>query len=469
MKTYKNHLTAALIFITVIAFIWPFTIETGLTKTGGISLYFSDFILLGVCCFNLLTYYKNREKYSKKIVIIITEWAFLAILLIYCIATIFRMVKGYYVYQSFEICFRTLAPLSLAIFIFKDKLTYKLWLRWVNYAITFVNVYSIVLHLFVYKYLRSDFLVNVNMVAFLCIVGVFVNALSFHYEAKNVIHIGIFGVNFCYYICVFCVVGSRAAAFMGALAIGSSIVCFINKENIRYYLGAGICGIVVVATLWSVNFGFCRSLMMRGFNFTTISESVSGIFGANNEDYSANLDSDTSTNIEDSKLTGEEKDNDVLPSSKTENKDLENEKDLSAEQIISESLLENDTTRFLFWKAAIDEIKKSPVLGTGKVGIADSEYGTQSAHNFVLEYCLVYGGLGFVAWLVFVMVYLANVIRKIKRISIKRFIFGLFGLLCTTLGFSFFEVTLITTFGSLVVWIAVFLFTASIFDDEEQM
>lgn len=484
MNKYKENILPGLLAVMLVAYIWPIRLNSGVTNSGEIVFFASDIILLVFCGYNLILYIKEHKTYNQIKTIRIVETAFLTIIFIYGIVSIYRLVRGGYVFNSVEACFHTLAPLSLALFIFRDKRQYKIWLKWINYAITFINIYSAVLHVVIFGYLRSQFLINVNMVAFLCVVDMFINGLAFRNGKKNVINIAIFVFNVVYNVSVFCVVGSRAAAFMGGLSVISSAICLMKRADVKYYIVAWITAFVVVSTMWTVNFGECRYLMMRGFNITTIVENIKNILPveekAEEDIDKSGMSADNPTVPEANEMTSVGTESSIRENhdaGKGNGEAIENAEQgtgeeipvRSPEQIVSEALVQNDQLRFSFWSAAMEEIKKEPIFGTGKIGIADSEFGTQSAHNFVLEYCLIYGILGFVVWVVFVCTYLINTIKALNTKTFRKVVFGLFGLLVVTFGFSFFEVTLITTFGSLVVWIAVFLFTASIFDDEEQM
>lgn len=480
MNRYKENIVPALVALALVVYIWPIRITTGLTSSGAMIFFASDLIMLVLCGCNFIVYIKNRKIYDANNIVKTMEWAYIAILVVYGGISAYRLVNGLYVYHSFDACFRTLAPLSLALFILKDAKTYKLWLRWINYAITFINIYSAIYHIGIYKLLRSNFLLNVNMVAFLCVADMFINSLALKNSKKNIIQSLIFIFNVIYNITVFCVVGSRAAAFIGGLSVLFVLVCFLNRNNLKYYVIAGVLTISVVAMLWTTNFGFCRSLMMRGFNLTTISESIDKMWNGEKKPAESFVTEQIETEeIEaTTEICSEEKvKNEAEPVAKaadsspksevTESTIEEVSQPKTTEDFVTEGLREGDAIRFSCWEAAIHEIMTEPIFGTGKVGVADSEAGVQSAHNFILEYCLIYGVGGFAVWVVFVVSYLVKVIRAADKKMLRRVIFGLFGLLCTTLGFSFFEVTMITTFGSLVVWLAVFLYSASILYGEE--
>ena len=68
-------------------------------------------------------------------------------------------------------------------------------------------------------------------------------------------------------------------------------------------------------------------------------------------------------------------------------------------------IVESDSMRGQLWAASIEEIKRSPLLGTG-VSYFDCKYGDiileQSSHNFVLEIWLVFGGIGLIMYILIV-------------------------------------------------------------------
>lgn len=501
MVKNKRYIAGPVLFVVLVSFIWPITLNTSLTGSGQIFLYLSDLIMLAVCGFNLIIYIKDRKEYKGQKAIHITEISFLVILLIYIIATVYRMIKGYYVYQSFEMCFRTLAPLSLGLFLLRDRTTYRICLRWVNYALTFINAYSVFVHLFVYKYFKTQFLLNINIVVFVCLAGVFLNSLFFYHEKKSPFNIGLFVFNFAYYSCVFFVSGSRAGSVLGCIAVIISLICFIKKGNVKYYIFALAISFLAAGALWGSDFGNSRFLIDRGFNYTTIVDSIRHSvkldkeqddqkpLAEDNSGKEADVEKDASRNetaeaqnrteekqseAAEAQNQAEKKQSEAVEAEEKQSEaaEAENQTDVGNEIKVpdqDEILIRNDVARFTFWKSAIEEIKKSPLLGTGKVGIAATYLGNQGAHNFILEYCLVYGVLGFIVWAVFVVSFLFTVLRTVRKTTKRRAVFGLLGMLAVTLGFSFFEVTMVVTLGSLAVWIGVFLYSASIMYDEEEM
>lgn len=434
VKICKENIIPAIVAIGLVTFIWPITIKIGLTGSGKFSFYIFDLVMLGLCGYNLYGVVRDKKQYFKFKLGGCVEGFYYIILIEYVVCTVFRLINGYSFYNSFEMCFRTLAPLSLAIYIFKEPISFKVWLRYIDYAIAFINLYSVCIHLFVYKSVRSDFLMNVNMHAFFCLVGLFINSLAFYYQNKNWIYRVIFVFNMVYSLCIFCVVGSRATSTLGILATVLIIVVFAKKPYTKYYIIAGILAMFLVLIMWIFNFGGCRALMIRGFNLETIVGVVE------NEDLEKGYEDENEENISDM---------------------------IDEDNAVKASLVSSDEARISFWSGGFREIKKEPIFGTGKVGVGTSKDGNQGAHNFILEYWLIYGGIGFMMWSVFVIVYLKNVVKASMKEKRRMLIFGLFGLLFVALGFSCFQVSMVTTFGSLMVWLGVFFYSASIIYSEE--
>lgn len=110
----------------------------------------------------------------------------------------------------------------------------------------------------------------------------------------------------------------------------------------------------------------------------------------------------------------------------------------------------NDMTRILMWRSAITEIKKSPLIGTGKIGIYRTPDGSQGAHNFFLEYWLVFGGIGVLIW-IFLITYILFVLWTKTIQNRKLFCYTLL-MLASAMAFSCVEPTLSNTFGPFIVW-----------------
>ena len=75
----------------------------------------------------------------------------------------------------------------------------------------------------------------------------------------------------------------------------------------------------------------------------------------------------------------------------------------------------SDASRSDLWKASIDSIKRSPIIGEGTIYFPIStSYGVdaQAAHNFILEHINAFGGVGFILWSAIFLVPLWQIITS---------------------------------------------------------
>ena len=120
---------------------------------------------------------------------------------------------------------------------------------------------------------------------------------------------------------------------------------------------------------------------------------------------------------------------------------------------MNEILKLNDVGRFSWWKEAMKEIKKSPFVGTGIVTVGNNGLGSnQAAHNFILEYWLIYGGIGLFFWILFVLNILINGIKGLKRAGYRDRIIFLTVFIILVCAYSFVQPTLVSAVGPLLVW-----------------
>ena len=120
----------------------------------------------------------------------------------------------------------------------------------------------------------------------------------------------------------------------------------------------------------------------------------------------------------------------------------------------------NDMGRIFMWKSAVNEIKKSPLIGTGLIGIYKTAEGSQTAHNFLLEYWLAFGGIGVLIWIIFIVQILILIYKKTSRN--RAYFFYILLVLFSAAAFSFVEPTLSSAVGPFIVWCSLGVLVSSV-------
>lgn len=425
MKKNIFEIKYIIVFLTIISYIWPIVIPLSFASSGEISLYFSDIIAIAVCVYCLFNIVKGKIKNNLTYII---SFAFVLIGIMFFLETLLRIYKGFAFYKCFEAVFRTLSPLAFGVIVLEDLFKSKNMLFCVNYAISFVNLYSLILHI-VQKSIQNMFFGNANILLFFCLLGMMLNGLFFVYKKNNLLCRCICGFNNIYYIIVFFVTGSRLGVVFGVIEIVFCFGYFYYKKYAKFYLTTLSISILVISLLWMTNLWNARFLMSRGLSFATIKTAISVV---------VNTETDTETDEE--KISDQE----VKPNNASDN------------TVVDEKVMvENDVGRFSMWKKAVVEIQKSPLYGTGVIGVYKTGYGNQTAHNFLLEYALIYGVIGLLVWIAFFCVYFF----KVFHINHKRNFIGFVFVLTIIFGFSFFQSTLVSGIGPMIAWITIFIFS----------
>ena len=414
MKIKYTNILYSLLFILIVAFVFPISVPVKFTNSGILVLYISNFVyvIFGVVALVKIIKNVNRICISERLCIFI----YFLIGTLYFIVTIVRYLRTLYYYKSFEMFFWTMMPLLLFFLIINGFMDRKKTLIAIFYALSFINILSVIYHLFIAKAFKTEFLNNVNILVFCCIIGLFFNALYSEIKKNSVIIV----MNWVYYIFMIFVSGSRAGIVFGLLAIIGLLLYSLNKKKMKidFFIGIIIAAILLMLSIL-FNFHYSRDLFLRGTNLSTISASI-------------NEFSDKNAEINEI--------NDII-------QDISENRNDSQDKV----MVLNDVGRLLYWKAAIQEIEKAPLLGTGNITVGDNGQGSgQTAHNFILEYWLIFGGIGLLLWIILLVMILKNMIKKAKSISDTYIIFLFMFLIC---GYSFLQPTLVSAIGPTLVWL----------------
>ncbi len=410
-----------LLGIAMIGFMFPIHLKVGFTNMGIFNFYVSMPIFL---LFAFIFLYKSVKFnfWKKKIVL-----TYLALCGWYCVAFFFRFITKQYFYQSLEIAFWSLAPISVFILLLHGYLNYNKVCSSMFYAISFIDIFSFIYHVFYLNQLRSELLGNINMLVFFNIFSIYLSCFYYYMNTPNKINTLFFIVNMFYSLFVIILSGSRAGVLIGLSSYIFLLIFLGRTKKFRKVLG-----IVIFLSLFIISYfalaDICgsRYLIQRGFNYSTIGTSISE---------SKNIGAD---------VEGDENVEAIQNAIQEAMQAASKEGDIKSIQIL------NDMTRISMWKNAITEIRKSPIIGTGKVGIYRTPDGSQTAHNFFLEYWLVFGGIGIIIWITLIIQILFILWKKTVQ-NRPLFCYTLL-FLASTMIFSCVEPTLSNTFGPFIVW-----------------
>lgn len=425
-----------LIGVMLISFLFPVYIKVGFTNSGVLKVYFAQILYLfmwGFFAFKLF----QKGYWKEKTVIL-----YLAICVSYCIVEVYRLVTGGYFYHSVEMAFWTLVPVAFFILLLKGDLDIYRVCANLYYSIAFIFLYLIVNQLFVLRQLRTDFLGNINLLVFFCIAGIFIACFYYLNYGKNKFDTYIYVLIMVYAFFVIMLSGSRAGVISGLSAYCVlSLFLLKNSKFRKTFVIIISLGVAIVTLFVKMDIQGSRYYFERGFNLSTIRTSlaesrsiynVAGNFDIGEGGQSMEGGQEVSRNIDDLM------------------------KEASVRGDANAVLVLNDIGRIVMWGNAVNEIRKDPLFGTGKVGVYKTGDGYQMAHNFFLEYWLAFGGIGMLLWVCF-MVHVLVMMYKTTRSNKRIFIFMLLFLFSVFL-FSSVEPTLSNTFCTLMVWSALGIF-----------
>lgn len=422
MRIKSEKINYVLFFILIVSFVFPINLATGLTNSGIVVLYLANFIYIYFFIYNLIQIIRRINKLDHKTKELVAIYFLIGIE--YIFITVVRFLSKQYYYKSFVMCFWIVMPLSLFFLVINKNIDRKKFLITLYYSMSTINILSIIYHLFIARAFKTEFLGNVNIVIFCALIGLILNIL-YGIEIKNKKSILII-FNFAYYIFIVSISGSRAGFIIGSLAVlgvvlYSVIVKRLKKEIILGLLiGTFISFISIIS-----NFYYSRDLFFRGINLSTISSSL-------DEFSTGNINIDEINQIMQN-----------ISENNTENDEKKQQ----------EILLYNDVGRLLYWKEAIKEIKKSPLIGTGNITVGDNGQGSgQTAHNFILEYWLVFGGIGLILWIVYVILVIRNIIKINLKHKGRGNIYLIFFFLFLVCGYSLLQPTMVSSIGPTLVW-----------------
>jgi O-antigen ligase len=239
--------------------------------------------------------------------------------------------------------------------------------------------------------------------------------------------------NLVYSLIIIIISGSRSGVLIGGLSFVASIILGIrrSKKVIMTYTISLILSILISLIMVTTNWYSAGDMFFRATTLNTLTKTVSSL----------NMD-----------ITIEEASNKIVNISKQiESNNTDNNSD-GQEQI----LIYNDLSRILLWKNALSEIKKSPIMGTGVISfkVSDDYYPSQSAHNFILEYALTFGGMGLLIWIVFFLNLIIGSYKMVRGEKKRPFLWLLISILFIC-GYSLLQPTLSMPAVTSITWLIV--------------
>lgn len=258
-----------LVGIAMIGFMFPVHIKVGFTNMGVFNFYVSMIIFILLGCFFLYKLVK-RELWKKKDII-----TYLVLCLWYFVALISRFLTKQYFYQSLEAAFWSLAPVAVFALLLYGELNYKKVCASMFYAISFIDIFSFIYHVFYLRQLRSELLGNINMLVFFSILSIYISCSYFYINSKNKINTALFVVNMFYSLFVIVLSGSRAGVLIGLFSYILVLIFLGRTKKFRQVFG--VCLLLSTLTILCFVLGdICgsRYLMQRGFNYSTIGTSI---------------------------------------------------------------------------------------------------------------------------------------------------------------------------------------------------
>lgn len=408
-----------LIFVLMLGFMLPITLSVSFTNSGILYIYPSMFvyIVLGILFLSCL---RNKAVLKHRLVL-----NYLALCVEYVIAFLYRLVSGGDYTNSLMTFFWTIMPVSVFLLLYIGKLNAEKVSSNLYWAMTVTNITSVIYHLLIIKTIRSTFFENVNNLVFYCILSVFINTFYYMNISKKFSIFYIFNMCYCFFVLIMS--GSRGGFLCGIfLAIYYVIFCFFHRE-LRKPIGLMfLAETVIIVIFLSTNLYYCRSFVERSMQIFGFSRSVEMAQEIKNE--------------------------------KSDDEIVESMLDSVKEGNTDEVMAYNDLSRLKMWRNAIDEVKKAPLIGTGKVVVFRSVDGGQLPHNFILEYCIIYGGIGLILWGMLAIQVIVDAYKKKQRGRFRYLMWFLF----FTMMFSFVEPTLSNAVGPFLVWcgLGIFLLAA---------
>lgn len=426
----------AFFFFAMLGFAFPLTIKTSLTGSGIISIYISQLIYILCGIYFFVQVFRERKIKDKIIMtyLLLCAW--------YVFVTIWRYLNGNAWYASLQVCFWTIIPVAIYILITMKKLDYKKICTGLYYAMSILNAVYFVYHIIIIGHLRSMFLGNINLIVFYSILGMYIYTfyyLQLNTNANKLLYI--FNMEHSFFIILFS--GSRAGVLVGVVSL---FVLFIlhmrNNRFVKSFVITVFTMLIIMVLSLTTNFCYSRDMFFRGTNLETVSKSIMVSIGKT--DYS-----------------DQEIDN-VMQNAL----DVENEQHLDELiQNASESgnaqdvLVLNDVGRIMMWENAVKEIKKSPLVATGVIGVYRSLNGNQLPHNIILEYWLTYGGIGILLWVILATEVLFDIFKK--NWNEKKKLLYIVSYIIIAMTYSMVQPTMSNTFGPLLFWCGIGIFLTS--------
>lgn len=376
MRFKKEMVLHTLLYLCYLGGLYPIIIKSSLTNSGIINVYVSYGILLILWCYVYYVWIGKRREYNK-----IYNHLMMVYLLIgmsYAIITLIRLIRGDTFYKSIQMAVEIFFPVCIFMIIILKQIEWKEMLKILLNISTLINLY--VVCVIISKGFRSNIPFNTNTVVLLAIINLFY--FGFLTKTKTRILLIIFNISCAIIVILFS--GSRTGFYLG---ITCCLLVFLINKNKKILSIAFLSACALSMVIYATDFGYSQSLTERATNIGSLSAA------------SDNTSSDTTVNFEeiDQKL-----------------EDAVSNKD--SDQI----LVASDMLRILLWKNAIYEIKKAPIIGTGEISFYTSPNSPQqTAHNFILEYALVFGDIGLFLWFIIAITILISYLYKNKNKCIQ--------------------------------------------------
>lgn len=426
----------AFFFFAMLGFAFPLTIKTSLTGSGIISIYISQLIYILCGIYFFIQVFRERKIKDKTIMtyLLLCAW--------YVFVTIWRYLNGNAWYASLQVCFWTIIPIAIYILISMKKLDYKKACTGLYYAMSILNALYFVYHIIIIGQLRSTFLGNINMIVFYSILGMYIYTfyyLQLNTNANKLLYV--FNMEHSFFIILFS--GSRAGVLVG---VASIFVLFIlhmrNNRFVKSFVITVFMMIIIMVLSLTTNFCWSRDMFFRGTNLGTVSESIMVSMGK------TDLDAQRLSNVmQDASKVQNEQQLDSMIQSASESGNTQ------------DVLALNDVGRIMMWKNAMEEIKKSPLVGTGVIGVYRSLNGNQLPHNVILEYWLTYGGIGVLLWVILAIEVLCDIFKR--NWNEKKNLLYIVSYIIIAMAYSMVQPTMSNTFGPLLFWCGIGIFLTS--------
>lgn len=382
-----------------------FRINTGLTNSGVLSFYASE--ILGICvgCFVLFYMFTHWKKMRKEVRLFSV---FTAVFSFYCLGVyLFRIVSGNFELKSILVLESNILVISFMFLILLRFIPAKIVLLSLSCFACFFGVLSVILYYFLDYDISNQVMLNHATRTYL--LGILLPISVFQYVSSKSRASGVFlYVQLVSLIYCGLVSGSRINyTLIPFIVIISFIILARGKLfSLKYTIIALVVPVILV--LISANFNIYIYSQLTRLPVTnavinqlhiTYHSPYGDLEGLEDEDLSDMINSLQSDTLS-------EKEKEILRNRITV-------------KSASVSTTQSSSLRFYAWEQSIKDIRKNPLFGIGlqqySATSSDGELTVPiQSHNFVLEYILSFGIIGFILWALMIAGPLFVAFKKIR-------------------------------------------------------